>query len=117
MSSLVLLQIAAETSWPLLETLAMPPTTYCAVLAVSGWQRESRSGRGFPRRFFMLLVMNHADDRESAKPSHPMCSSQSLRFQIRDCGIPPGTVVPGMNTSAMMRMTTIGARVLAMMRI
>lgn len=56
----------------------------------------------------MLLVMNHVDAMESAKPSQPTCSSQSLRFQMRDFGVPGGTVWPGMKMRLIIGMTMMG---------
>lgn len=56
----------------------------------------------------MLLVMNHVDAMERAKPSQPTCSSQSLRFQMRDFGVPGGTVCPGIKMRLMIGMTTMG---------
>ncbi|KAJ2969514.1 hypothetical protein NUW58_g9973 [Xylaria curta] len=52
--------------------------------------------------------MIQADTNESARPSHPICSSQSFRFQIREEGVPSGTVRPGTKTSATTKMTTMG---------
>lgn len=107
-------QISALTNWPLLLELAKPPTMYWDACAISGWQRESKSGRGFPNMFFMPLVMNQAPITESARPSRPMCSSQSLRRHTSDFGVPRGTVAPGTKIRAMMAMITAGASELAM---
>lgn len=43
------------------------------------------------------------------RPSHPMCSSQSFRFQMRDCGVPRGTVAPGTKMRQMTAMMMMGA--------
>lgn len=56
----------------------------------------------------MPFVMNQAMIRDSARPSQPVCSSQSLRFQMSDLGTPLGTVAPGTKMMAMTAMTTTG---------
>lgn len=96
------LQISALTSIPLW------PILYLSRLARSGWHRERRSGRGFPNRFFMPLVMNHAATMDKARPSKPVCISQSLRIQISDFGVPRGTVTPGTKTRQTTTMMAAG---------
>lgn len=61
----------------------------------SGLQRERRSGRGFPKRFFIPWVIMNAIARESASPDHAVFHSQIFLFQIKDLEVPlavgPGT--------------------------
>lgn len=52
--------------------------------------------------------MNQAPTSDSARPSHPMCSSHSLRFQMSAFGVPLGTVGPGTKIKVTTRMITIG---------
>ena len=85
-----------------------PPIMYLLRLARSGWQRSSRSGRGFPKRFFMPLVMIQAQQTERANPSQPACSSHSLRCHISDFGVPFGTVAPGTKMREMTAIRIIG---------
>lgn len=89
--------------------LAIPPAMWAAMFARSGWHLERRSGRGFPNIFFMPFVMSQDAMTDRPRPSHPMCNSQSFRFQMRSLGVPRGTVAPGTNTRQMMAMITIGA--------
>jgi len=77
-------------------------------LARSGSHLDSRSGRGFPNRFFMPLVMNQAATIDKARPSKPVCNSHSLRFHISDFGVPTGTVAPGTRMRQMTAMRQIG---------
>jgi hypothetical protein len=56
----------------------------------------------------MPLVMNQAATTDNASPRRPVCSSQSLRFQIRDLGVPTGTVAPGTKTRQITMIMKIG---------
>src|SRR3569833_4758223 len=61
----------------------------------------------------MPLIRIHWHTRARASPSHPMCSSHSMRIQMNDLGDPAGTVEPGTKTRAMMATTTTGAAMAA----
>ena len=63
-----------------------------------------------------LTVIKYAEMSDKARPSQPMCNSHSLRFQIRDLGVPRGTVDPGTNRRAIMAIRMIGAAVFDRMR-
>lgn len=64
----------------------------------SGLHLESRSGLGFPNRFFMPWVIKKAVARERAKPIHPVFHSQSFLLQISAFGVPRSAVGPGTKT-------------------
>ena len=96
--------------------VAISPKVFVALIRYlfrfsrSGWHRDSRSGRGFPNRFFMALVMNQEAHMDKARPRRPMCNSQSLRCHINLEGVPRGTVAPGTKTREMMVMNTMGPK-------
>lgn len=60
--------------------------------------------------------MIQADISERARPNHPVCNSQSLRFHIRDFGVPLGTVGPGTNIITTIRITPTGIAALQVKR-
>lgn len=75
----------------------------------SGRHRDSRSGRGFPKRFFMPCVMRNAVARESARPIQPVFHSQSFLLQISDFGVPRSAVGPGTQMRHTMKTMAAGA--------
>ena len=85
-----------------------PPTVYLATAVRSGWQRESRSGRGLPNTFFILLVTSQVSARLSARPLHPAFSSQSLRRQTTSRGVRRLTAGPGTRNRHMRKMMRPG---------
>jgi hypothetical protein len=64
----------------------------------------------------MPFVTNQAATMERARPSRPVCSSHNFRFQIKDLGVPTGTVAPGTNMRQTTAIMTMGARIPTMAR-
>lgn len=100
MSSSVFVQMASVTSTH--AALNSAPTCLPTLLTAnserrlrSGWQRDSRSGRGFPNSSFMPCVIRKAVASESASPIQPVFHSHSFLLQIKDLGVPRLAVGPG----------------------
>jgi hypothetical protein len=82
----------------------------------SGWQRDSRSGRGFPNMSFMPCVIRKAVASESARPIQPMFSSHSFLRQMSALGVPLLAVGPGTKTKHTTKMMAAGATSVTRMR-
>jgi hypothetical protein len=75
----------------------------------SGWQRERRSGRGFPKMSFMPWVIMNAVASESASPIQPMFHSHSFLRQMSALEVPLLAVGPGTKTMHTTKMMPAGA--------
>lgn len=74
----------------------------------SGWQRERRSGRGFPNSNFMPWVTKNAVASDNASPIQPVFHSQSFLLQMSDFGVPRLAVGPGTKTMQTRKMMAAG---------
>jgi hypothetical protein len=91
-------------------TSATTGLTSVSVMRVrSGWQRDSRSGRGFPKISFMPWVIMNAVASDRASPIQPMFHSQSFLRQMSALGVPRLAVGPGTNTMHTTKMMPAGA--------
>lgn len=75
----------------------------------SGLQRDRKSGRGLPKRFFMPWVIIKAVARDKASPIQPVFHSQSFLRQMSAFGVPRAAVGPGTKTRQTTRMIRAGA--------
>jgi hypothetical protein len=75
----------------------------------SGWQRDSKSGRGFPKINFMPCVIMKAVASESASPIQPMFHSHSFLRQMSALEVPLLAVGPGTKTMHTTKMMPAGA--------
>ena len=87
-------------SWP-----PSPPKAYCCTVAGSKLHRDSRSGLGFPYRFFIPSVKRKVVARPKAKPIHAVFNSHSFILHTTELGEPrvmPGAGLKIRATKAMM---------------
>lgn len=61
----------------------------------SGWQRDSKSGRGLPKMSFIPCVIMKAVASERQRPIQPVFSSHSFLLQMSALGVPLLAVGPG----------------------
>lgn len=74
----------------------------------SGWQRDKRSGRGFPKSSFIPCVTMKAVASESASPIQAVFHSHTFLLNMREVGVPFLAVGPGTKTKQTMKVMAAG---------